>query len=85
MKRFELYPRMGPIRVGDGAEAILVDMDCRWNYSRKDSLSKTKCTKFPYEGKEILCRVTETLVRGRTVYRDGAICAVPGIEIFIKP
>ena len=25
------------------------NVDCRWNYSRKDSLSKTKCTSFPYE------------------------------------
>ena len=84
-KRFGLYPRKGAVRVGADADLALVDMDCRWNYSRKDSLSKTKCTSFPYEGKEVLCRVTETLVRGRTVYRDGAIWAVPGSGIFIKP
>ena len=84
-KRFGLYPRKGAVRVGADADLALVDMDCRWNYSRKNSLSKTKCTSFPYEGKEVLCRVTETLVRGRTVYRDGAIWAVPGSGIFIKP
>ena len=63
---------------------VLIDMDCRWKYSRQKSFSKSKSTRFPYEGKELLCRVAATFVRGTKVYGEGKIHTMPGSGKFIK-
>ena len=83
-RRFGLYPQKGTIQVGANADLVLMDMDCRWKYSRQKSFSKSKSTRFPYEGKELLCRVAATFVRGTKVYGEGKIHTMPGSGKFIK-
>jgi len=83
-KRFGIYPLKGALRIGADADLALVDMECSWNYSRKDSFSKTRCTGFPYEGRELLCRVKTTLVRGKRVYEDGRIYTAPGSGKYVR-
>lgn len=83
-RRFGLYPQKGTIQVGADADLVLMDMDCRWKYSRQKSFSKSKSTRFPYEGKELLCRVAATFVRGTKVYGEGKIHTMPGSGKFIK-
>ncbi len=83
-KRFGLYPDKGAIRVGADGDLVLMDVSHPWNYSRKNSFSKTRCTKFPYEGRELLCQVVSTFLRGREIYRDGRILAEPGYGRFVR-
>ena len=84
-KRFDIYPQKGVIREGADADLIFVDMDCKWQYSRRNTFSKTCATGFPYEGKILTCRVIRTLVRGETVYLDGQIMAKGGYGQLICP
>jgi len=64
-----LYPRKGTLQVGSDADLVLYDpateeMLGRPAYGRGDFS--------PYEGLRVAGRVVRTLVRGRTVYADGA-------------
>lgn len=83
-KRFGIYPNKGAIRVGSDADFVVVDMNSVWTYSRKNSLSKTKCIKFPYEGRKLRCRVISTFIRGVEVYSNEKIKVDSGYGKFIK-
>ncbi len=77
-----LYPRKGSIRVGADADLALWDMDQRWEVRREDLFSRHPWT--PLEGRHLKGRVIHTLVRGRTVYKDGRILAEPGTGQFLR-
>lgn len=83
-RRFGLYPEKGVLQVGADADLALMDLDYPWNYTRKNSFSKTKCTKFPYEGRALSCRVVSTFLRGREIYCDGEILAKSGYGKFVR-
>jgi allantoinase len=73
---FGLYPRKGSLRVGADADLTIVDPDQEWVVRADDLLARHKHS--PYEGRRLRGRVRATLVRGRVVYREGAIVAPPG-------
>ena len=83
-KRFGLYPKKGHIAPGADADFMLVDMDCSWTYTRANSFSKTKVTRFAYEGRHMECDVKSTYLRGRTIYQDGKILQDPGYGKFLR-
>lgn len=77
-KRFGLYPAKGVIRVGSDADFYIADMDEEWIYSRKNSFSKSKVSKFPHEGEKIGCKICATYLRGTAIYENGEIKEKPG-------
>lgn len=83
-RRFGLYPDKGAIRVGADADLVLMDLEHPWNYTRKNSFSKTRCTRFPYEGRELLCRVVSTFLRGKEIYHWGEIRAEAGYGKLVR-
>ncbi|MET4695340.1 allantoinase AllB [Endozoicomonas lisbonensis] len=76
-RRFDL-PHKGSIKLGNDADLVLVNPEAEWTYSWKASYAKAKCTRSPFEGRKMKGRVEQTLVRGKTVYRNREILVEPG-------
>lgn len=66
----------GRIEVGADADLAIVDLDAELEIRDEIVLSKIGWT--PYAGRRVRGVVTTTLVRGRPVYRDGAVIGEPG-------
>ena len=66
----------GRLEPGAHADIAVVDLDREFEIRDDDVLSKIGWT--PYAGRRIRGVVTNTLVRGREVYRDGAVTGEPG-------
>jgi dihydroorotase len=73
---FDLYPSKGSLEVGADADIVLVDMQKRGTI-RADALHSIG-NATPFEGFEIIGMPVRTLVRGRTVAKDGKPVGVPG-------
>ena len=68
-----LWGRKGAIEPGFDADFTLVDIDRAYTLEQADLLSDAGYS--IYEGWDFRGKVTDTLVRGRAVYRDGRIVA----------
>jgi allantoinase len=79
-QRFGLWPRKGRIASGSDADVVLFDPDAEWRLERAGSFTRGVD---PYIGRQFRGRVIRTLVRGRTVYKDGAIVTDPPHGRFI--
>lgn len=84
-KRFRLYPQKGSIQIGTDADLAIIDPNQTWRIDRSKSYSKTRNTKFPYQGRKVDCRVTTTIVRGKIVFNRGEILAESGYGQFVCP
>ena len=79
-QRFGLWPRKGRIGPAADADIVLFDPQAEWTLDPKDSLTAGVS---PYIGRRFTGRVVRTLVRGRTVYRDGEVVADGGAARFV--
>ncbi|SMQ85699.1 dihydropyrimidinase [Devosia lucknowensis] len=68
-----LWGRKGALAPGFDADIVLVDLDAEYRLETSDILSDAGYS--IYEGMPFKGRVTNTLVRGVEVYRDGAMIA----------
>lgn len=75
-RRFGLYPRKGALAVGSDADATIVDLGAEWTLDAGQL--RTRWPVSPFIGTVFRGRVEITIVRGRVVYRDGAVVAAPG-------
>lgn len=75
-KRFGLFGRKGAIEIGFDADLVLVDPNDSWVLREDDLYYLNRHS--PFVGKTFNCKVKQTIVRGTTVYKDGAICVKPG-------
>lgn len=75
-RRFRLGHRKGRIEVGMDADLVVFDPGVRWNVSAQEQESQAGWT--PYEGRAMTGRITETIVRGHTVYADGRVTTAAG-------
>ena len=77
-----LYPRKGTILPGSDADLVLWDLDADWTVDAKaQQFSKNPWS--PFDGRRVRAKVVRTLVRGETVYADGAIHVEPGYGEFL--
>lgn len=67
--RFGLSPPKGRIEAGADADLALVALDERYTLGQEDMRYRHRVS--PYIGREMRGRVTRTISRGRTVFRDG--------------
>lgn len=74
----------GAIEVGNDADYAIVDLNSEWVYDGMKTFSKTKLDCGPYQGYRAKGRILETMVRGKTVYRDGEIKVDSGYGKFIS-
>ncbi len=78
---FGLAPRKGALVVGGDADVVLYAPDEIWTVRPEELLHRNKWS--PFVGREITGRVRATLVRGETVYRDGATHVAGGYGQFL--
>ena len=74
-RRFKLFPRKGELAVGADADITLVDLQRSIRLDAADLLYRHQHS--PYIGRTMSATILRTLVRGRTVYRDGMIVGEP--------
>ena len=84
-KRFGIYPRKGVIAVGSDADITLYDPRETTTIAQEMLFSKAKACDKLYEGMRFQGRVVRTIVRGRTVFVDGAIVGEAGWGEFVRP
>ncbi|MCB0012981.1 MAG: allantoinase AllB [Anaerolineales bacterium] len=73
---FGLYPRKGSLLPGADADIAIVDLDREWTLTTDMLFYQNKHSAFI--GYQFKGAVTQTFVRGQTVYLDGRIMAKPG-------
>lgn len=65
----------GDLQVGFDADFCLVDDQTHYVVRAEDSLSAQEYT--PFEGFELTAKITDTYLRGATVFQDGAVVGTP--------
>ena len=81
-RRFGLPTRKGSIAVGADADLALVDLDAEFTVELADLFYRHRQS--PYVGRRLRGRVKQTILRGRTLFKDGKIVAQPLGEL-VKP
>ncbi len=80
-QRFRL-PRKGGIEVGADADLALVDLSVSPRLLREELLDRHRMS--PFVGRPLRGAVRRTLLRGRTIYRDGVVVGKPAGR-FVRP
>ncbi len=80
-KRFRIAAK-GKIEIGYDADLAIVDANDRYTLTEGMLLDRHKLS--PYVGREFTGRIRRTILRGRTIFRDGRIVSVP-IGRLLKP
>ena len=73
-ERFRL-PKKGQLAIGADADLALVELDTTAPLHAQDLFYRHPHS--PYVGRQLRGRITRTIVRGQTVYRDGTIVSNP--------
>lgn len=81
-KLFGLYPQKGSLLIGTDADITIVDMNKSYTIKEENLHSVSKVTAF--DGFEIQGMPVGTIVRGKTVMKDGQIVCEP-FGKFIRP
>ncbi|HHT64409.1 MAG: allantoinase AllB [Bacillota bacterium] len=81
-KVFGIYPEKGSLEVGTDADITIVDLNVKSTIKKEQLHSKSKIT--PFDGYNITGAPVQTIVRGRTVAKNGQIVGEPGGK-FIRP
>jgi allantoinase len=81
-ERFHLPARKGAIKIGGDADLALVDLKAEFTVELGDLFYKHKQS--PYVGRKLRGEIQRTLLRGRTVFKDGIITA-NAVGDLVKP
>jgi allantoinase len=82
--RWGIDDRKGALLPGRDGDCVLIDPNGTWSVRGEEFLSKGKVT--PFEGKTLLGRISQTIVRGTVVYTDGeGITVDPGYGHHLRP
>lgn len=84
-KRFGIYPNKGRIAVGADADIVIFDPSDT-TIIHKDMLfsQARECDKL-YEGMIFQGKVNQTIVHGKTIFKDGEIIGTAGDGHFVRP
>lgn len=75
-RRYGLYPRKG--HLAPGADGDLMLFDPKVQRVLRDEQVRSKAGWTPYDGRPVAGEVVRTLLGGRTVFENGAVCGAPG-------
>ena len=81
-RRFDLPPQKGGIKISADADLALVDLGAEFTVEKEDLFYRHRQS--PYVGRSLRGRVKQTLLRGRTLFKDGKITAKP-LGQLVKP
>ncbi len=84
-KRFGIYPQRGHIGIKASADLVIFDPNDETTISREMLFSRARdCDKL-YEGMTFKGKVNQTIVNGKTVFKDGEIVGQAGDGQFVRP
>lgn len=84
-RRFGIYPNKGVILPGADADLVIFDPEQTTTIHKDMLFSQAKdCDKL-YEGITFQGKVLQTIVNGKTVFKDGEIIGEPGWGQFVRP
>lgn len=72
-KIFKLFPQKGAIRVGSDADFVAFTLDEKIIVDKNKCYSKAKDIAIPYDGRELKCKLSYTIVRGRVLMENGVV------------
>lgn len=78
---YGLYPRKGSMRLGADADLTFIDLNKTWTVDAP--AMESKCGYSPFQGMTLTGKVVKTMLRGRLVYADDAVCGGEGQGQFI--
>ena len=81
--RYGLAPQKGAIALGADADLVIFDPDERWTIDERELVCHAGWS--PYHGLDVTGRVKQVLVRGATVFADGAVRGRAGSGRMVRP
>lgn len=84
-RRYGLYPFKGALLPGSAADVTLVDLDGETVISAQTLHTHAREVAHLFEGRRLRGRVTQTILKGRTVYLDGDVTGPQGAGAFVTP
>lgn len=72
-KVFNIYPQKGIIRIGADADFVSFNFDHHMVVDKEKNYSHAKEIAIPYDGKQLKCQLTTTVLRGRVLMKDGVV------------
>lgn len=84
-KRYGLYPFKGAILPGSAADVVLVDLGAETVISADMLHTHAREVAHLFEGRRLRGRVTQTLLRGETVFLEGEVKGLQGAGAFVTP
>jgi len=82
---YGLSPRKGSLAPGSDADMVLYDPHAETIIDTSHWLSKSRGSARAFDGLTYCGRIVRTIVRGRTVYQDGALVGQRGWGEFVRP
>jgi allantoinase len=80
-RRFGLPASKGDLKIGCDADLALVDLNSEFKIEQNDLFYRHKQS--PYVGRTLNGQVKQTLLRGRTIFKDGKILSKPLGELVL--
>ena len=72
---YNTYPMKGSMQIGTDADFVIVDLDKEYTFHQENMHSRTKMS--PYDGMHMKGLAVQTILRGKTIAKDGEIVGGP--------
>lgn len=84
-RRYGLYPAKGALLPGSAADVTIVDLSGETLISSETLHTHAREVAHLFEGRRLRGKVTQTILQGRTVFKDGAVIGAQGAGEFVTP
>ncbi len=84
-KRYGLYPFKGALFPGSAADVTIVDLAVETTFSPDTLHTHARDVAHLFYGRRLKGRVTQTILKGATVYLDGDVTGLQGAGAFVTP
>lgn len=84
-KRYGLYPSKGALLPGSQADVTIVDLKGETMFSPETMHTHAREVAHLFYGRILRGKVCETILAGRSVFRDGEVIGAPGGGRYVRP
>lgn len=84
-KRYGIYPRKGALLPGSDADVTLVDLAGETTFSPQTMHTHAREVAHLFYGRRLRGKVSQTILAGETVFKDGDVTGATGKGQFVRP